>query len=316
MRFCVCALLSLLLASCGGGGSNPLPQSAAAPVSNIATTTPGTSSVPPMTPASAAILAVPHIILIIEENRSFSTVYPNGMPWLSALGDANGIAMNYVSNERGSLLDYLWLSSGSGEHAFSCDGYACGQPITSDNIFRELNKANLSWKVYAESLPGAGFMGASSGRYVKRHNPAVWYNDVINSTAQQQNVVPLTQLATDLNANNLPNYSIIVPDLDDDAHDGTAATADSWLRQHVGPVLSSTYFQPGGDGVLFITFDNGDSDFAGQVLTAVVGPRVVPGVKVYTAFRHENTLRTIMGLFGLQPFSAISTVAEMKEFFH
>ena len=77
-----------------------------------------------------------HVILIVEENRSFSTVYPSGMPWLSALGDANGIATNYYSDEPGSLLDYFWLSSGSGEHAFGCGGWGCPGIVTSDNIFR------------------------------------------------------------------------------------------------------------------------------------------------------------------------------------
>src|SRR5205809_239654 len=55
-----------------------------------------------------------HVILIVEENQSFATVYHNQMPWLSALGDKYGVATNYFSDEKGSLLDYLWLSSGSG----------------------------------------------------------------------------------------------------------------------------------------------------------------------------------------------------------
>jgi hypothetical protein len=33
----------------------------------------------------------PHVFLIIEENRSYSSVYPVGMPWLSLLFDQNGI---------------------------------------------------------------------------------------------------------------------------------------------------------------------------------------------------------------------------------
>src|SRR5579863_6581965 len=59
-----------------------------------------------------------HVILIIEENHSFSTVYPKGMPWLSSLGNTYGIATNYFSNQSGSLLDYFWLSSGSSELQF------------------------------------------------------------------------------------------------------------------------------------------------------------------------------------------------------
>jgi hypothetical protein len=174
----------------------------------------------------------------------------------------------------------------------------------------------MSWKVYAESLPSVGFMGDSSGNYVKRHNPAPWYSDVANDPAQQQNMVPFTQFAGDLAANRLPNYSLIVPNLQDDAHDGTPAMADDWLKQNIAPLLSSTYFGAAGDGVMFITFDNGDGDAQGQVFTGVIGPGIVRGIKVSTSFRHENTLCTIMGLLGLTNFpGASATAAPMHEFF-
>jgi phospholipase C len=288
-------LLALLCAGCGGGID---PHAARqSPPRNMRT-------------------PVAHVFLVIEENRSFDTVYHNHMPWLSALGDKYGIATNYTSNEQGSLLDYLWLSSGSGESAFQCDGNQCKQTITDDNIFRELNKAGMSWKVYADALPTAGFLGAKSGNYVKRHDPAVWYSDVVNSPDQQKNVVPFTEFASDLAADTLPVYSIIVPDLQHDAHDGSPAAADQWLEQNMGPLVSSAHFQPGSNSVMFITFDNGDKDAQGQVFTAVVGVNVIPGVKVDTPFRHENTLRTIMELLGLKDFpGAAATAAPMNEFF-
>ena len=258
----------------------------------------------------------PHVVLIIEENRSFSTVYPTGMPWMSALGNLYGIATNYYSDEAGSMLDYLWLSSGSGEHTFGCAGWGCLHTITDDNIFRELNRAGLSWKVYAESLPYPGFMGTSSGSYVKRHNPAAWYSDVVNSPAQQQKMVPFTQFAKDLASNNLPNYSVVVPNLADDAHSGTIGVADQWLKTNIGPLLSSPYFKPGGNGVLFITFDNGDADAQGLVFTGVIGGRVIAGKKVSLHYRHENTLRTVMELLGLTHFpGASATASPMNEFF-
>jgi phosphatidylinositol-3-phosphatase len=257
-----------------------------------------------------------HVILIIEENHSFSSVYPYGMPWLSALGDSYGIAMNYYSDEPGSLLDYLWLSSGSGEHAFGCGGWGCTNIITNDNIFRELDKSGLSWKVYADSLPYAGYMGVQSGEYVKRHNPAPWYSDVAYDGPKQKNMVPFTEFAKDLAARRLPNYSLIVPNLLHDAHDGTLRMADLWLKQYISPILLSPYFRVGGDGVMFITFDNGNGDHQGQVFTAVIGKSVIPGVKVDKAFRHENTLRTMMELMGLKHFPGASrNAAPMREFF-
>lgn len=257
-----------------------------------------------------------HVILVIEENQSFSTVYHNHMPWLSALGDKYGVATNYYSDEEGSLLDYLWLSSGSGEQNFGCDGNQCANAVTDNNIFRQLNSVGMSWNVYAESLPTPGFMGAFSGDYAKRHDPAAWYSDVVSSPTQQQNIVPFSQFGVDLAASDLPDYSIIVPNLADDAHNGTPEAADEWLKENIGPLLDSPYFHSGGNSVLFVTFDNGDKDAQGQVLTVVAGQRVIPGVKVGTYFRHENTLRTIMELLGVGNYpGASATAAPMNQFF-
>src|SRR5438270_8049070 len=141
-------------------------------------------------PACAQVPASSHVILVIEENRSYSTVTNSGnstnfMPWLINEGNTYGHATAYTTDSGGSLLDYLWLSSGSchagatdcspsslpaGTNNFGCNGGGCANTITDDNIFRELNARGISWKLYAESLPSVGFMGTASadGLYVKR----------------------------------------------------------------------------------------------------------------------------------------------------
>src|SRR6266498_5257862 len=126
--------------------------------------------------AAAAFAQVPsfqHVVLVINENSTYDNVVAN-MPWLIAQGNANGHATNYKSDNGGSLMDYLWLASGSchssanctlpaGTHDFNCNGNSCNypgtgatDPITDDNIFREMNSAAISWKVYAQSYAAAG----------------------------------------------------------------------------------------------------------------------------------------------------------------
>jgi len=271
-----------------------------------------------------------HVVLVIEENTGFNTATAN-MPWLVGEGNTYGFANNYTTNSAGSLLDYLWLSSGSchtdnttcapstlpaGTHNFGCTGGGCSSIITDDNIFREINNAGLSWKVYAEGLPSAGWTGGDIGEYVERHNPARWYSDVVNSSAQLQNMVPFMQFATDLNNGQLPNYSIIVPDLLDDAHDGSPADADIWLKNNVAPLLAKSYFQAGGDGLLIITFDNGDGDNPGQVYTAMIGPNVKAHTVSNTPYMHPNALRTILESLGIGIFPGASAGAsDMADFF-
>ena len=289
-------------------------------------------------PAAAQVPHSSHVVLVIEENTGFNNTKAN-MPWLVGQGNANGFANNYTTDSAGSLLDYLWLSSGScqtsdandtgkpnnctpslrpaGTNDFGCTGGGCSQSITDNNIFRELIAANMTWKVYLESLPSVGYMGNDSGEYAIRHNPAKWYSDIINSSSAQQHMVPFTQFASDLSNNQLPQYSIIVPNLLDDAHDGTPAQADTWLQNNVAPLLNQPFFQAGGDGLLIVTFDNGDNDAPGQVYTALIGPNIIPHVAPNTHYMHENTLKTILQSLGISTFpGASATAMPMSDFFN
>ena len=314
------------------------------------------------TAASTSTNGIPHsshVILVIEENHMFTEIYPNGMPWLVAQGNKNGYTLNYHANSSGSMLDYLWLSSGSchasdknddpnkddcgpavrppGTSDFGCNGDGCsvgvagakgpstGNHITDDNIFRRLNAAGLSWKVYAESLP-SGVDPTDvyeSGAYVARHNPAVYYSDIYTIPNMKKNIVPFTQFAIDLANDQLPNYSIIIPNVNNDAHDGSVGQADAWLSKNVAPVLNHPSFQPGGDGLMFVTFDECDAAAGGdcngdpeRIYTAVIGPKVKSGTKSNTFYQHQSTLRTILDAFGITIYpGAAASTSEMRDFF-
>jgi len=72
---------------------------------------------------------------VIEENTSFSSVYPGGMSWLVSEGKKYGYANNYYSDVSGSLLDYLYLASGSCESDYHCGGApVCSMPAGSHNF--------------------------------------------------------------------------------------------------------------------------------------------------------------------------------------
>ena len=274
-----------------------------------------------------------HVVLVVEENQQFTTVQSQ-MPWLTSMGNQYGYAANYQADTTGSLMDYLWLSSGSCESGscapssvppgggnFGCTGGGCTSAITDDNIFRILSNAGIPWKEYMESY--TGWNGPDTTLYVKKHNPAAWYSDVINSPTLQNQIVDFSNFATDVNNNNLPAYSIVVPNLQDDAHDGTPAQADAWLQNNIAPILNTPPFQPGGDGILIITFDECDGAAGGNcssglehIYTAVIGPGVVRGTVSQTSYKHENTLRTILQALGRTDFPLASgSAAPMCDFF-
>jgi hypothetical protein len=308
-------------------------------------------------PVSAQVPLAQHVVLIIDENTSFSTVYPSGMPWLVSQGKKYGYANNYNSDHTGSLLDYLYLASGScesnyscgnapacslpsGDHNFYCNGNDCftqsnceatvsKDPITDSNIFQLMDNQPISWRVYTQNYLNAGgnvnvpdFTSANQPPYTDyyaRHNAAVWYEEVLSNTlGSQGNIVDFEQFGIDVANGTLPRFAIIVPDGCWDLHDecSTLPNADSFLNDNLTPMLNLPDFQPGGSGVVFVTFDNGAGDEVGQVYTGVLGPNVKPGYVSDIAYKHENTLRTMLDSLGIQSYPGWSaTAADMSDFF-
>ena len=273
-----------------------------------------------------------HVVLIVDENTGYNTTVAN-MPWLVSQGNAYGHATNYVSDTSGSLMDYLWLASGScessancalpsGTNNYGCNGNDCSSPITDNSIWAEMDRLGISWKVYAQSYAAAGGTvttpdNANGTSYYRRHNGATWYAEILNNVSgSQAKIVDFSQFALDLANNALPQFVWIVPDGLHDAHDGTKAQADSFLQSNLSALLSQPYFQPGGDGLLIITFDNGDSDVAGQVYTALIGPQVKPNTVSNTFYKHENTLRTMLDALGITTYpGASASTSPMADFF-
>ncbi len=111
--------------------------------------------------------------------------------------------------------------------------------MSADNIVRELTNAGKTWKVYAESLPSAGYTGGDVYPYLKQHNPFAFFTDVIG-TSQASNIVPFSQLSGDLAAKACRIF-ILVPNAQNDMHDCPAGFAtctladkstntDNWLQ--------------------------------------------------------------------------------------
>jgi phosphatidylinositol-3-phosphatase len=197
------------------------------------------------------------------------------------------------------------------------DDYYTGT-VSADNVVRHLLAAGKTWKSYAESLPSVGYTGGDVYPYAQHHNPFTYLTDVVNSQNQLQNLVPFTQFAIDLQNNQLPQYSYIVPNMQDDAHDGSLNQADSWLQTNIAPLIASSIFQQ--DGLLIIVFDESfDSDTqhgGGQVAMVMISPLAKKGYKSSTFYQHQNTCQLLLQGLGLTNFpGACQGAAQMSEFF-
>lgn len=269
-----------------------------------------------------ANVQVQHVFIVMEENHGWNSVVGNQqMPYLNSLIQQYSVAQGYYANTHPSIGNYFMLTTG--QIITNNDGY--NGTVSVDNVVRDLIANGKTWKEYSESIPFVGYTGGDSGLYAERHNPCSYFSDVRGNQTQMNNLVPFTQLATDIANHTLPNYAFIVPNLNNDAHNGTLAQADTWLATNLPQLLNSPDFNTPGGGLLIITFDeaeNSDSSYGGgRVVWVAVGPDVRLGypppksefpVQLY---QHPSTLRFMMQLLGLSQYpGAAATAPDMNEF--
>ncbi len=297
------------------------------------------------TPSGGPVPLAQHVILVIEENTSFSNVFPSGMPWL--VNEAKTVggysAQNcYNSNASGSLLDYMMLSAGDlfAQSPYDCNGNDCSatNPPPNPNIFSMSDDQPITWKVYAQSYqnsgayvltPDRGPSCSTPNHYYRRHNAATWYYEVLTNTlGAQGRIVDFEQFYIDVANGTLPRYSIIAPDGQYDAHDGCGLSlADNFLKENLDAsgsaytnLLTLPDFQPGGSGLLIVTFDNGNGDAAGNVFTTLIGPNVKQGYVSNYSYMHQDNLKTQLEALGFttypcSPSSICPAAVEMADFF-
>lgn len=286
----------LLLAGCGG---TPSPA--------------GPSNGPPGSGGSSTPAAIQHVVIVLEENHGYSSVIGNGeMPYLNGLAAKYAVATNYYANTHPSIGNYFMLTTG--ELVTNDDAYT--GVVSADNLARLLRAGGKSWKVYAESLPAAGYLGGDQYPYVKHHNPFAYFSDVVNDAAQAQNIVPFPQFGRDQAAGAMPTFAFVVPNELNNGHDGTLAQSDAWLRSNMDPLVNSASF---GQTLLIVVYDESDSSDAahggGHVAAVLAGGRVKLGLKSTTLYQHQSLLRLMVESLGLSgaPAAAGSAPA-MSEF--
>ena len=271
--------------------------------------------------ASAQVPASNHVIVVMEENHSYEDVFNStSMPWLTGMARQYTYLQYSYANAHYSIPNYMWLTTGRAV-TFN-DGSTSRYDV--DNLVRHLLTAGKTWKEYADSLPYTGYTGYSSGYYVARHNPFAYFTDVANSS-QRYNMVPFTHFASDVTNRRLPNLAFVTPNLQHDGHNGGLGTADAWLKTYIAPVLSTPAFQPGGDGVLIITFDEShDTDCrpnvscgalpgnvgGGRIATVILGPKVKRGYRSPYKYMEPNILRTVLDLLGVSGGPGASATAK------
>lgn len=273
-----------------------------------------------------------------------SSASPNA-PYLESLLSRGALVTNYFADTHPSIDNYFIMTDGKAE-ANNDDQY--NGVVTDDNIVRELSSAGKSWKVYAEGIPSAGYLGldvdSGTGSYARHHNPFAFFSDVATNPQQAANVVPFSQFATDVGSgvscttqssqSCLPNYAFIIPNTVDDgefcpagncAAADRVADADAWLKSNIDPLLASAAFQQ--NGLLIIVYDEADpadtsfgaspTGGGGHVFALLLGAGVKQGYTQQSAivYDHRSLLRLTTDALALTTQLPVSNAAAMTEFF-
>ena len=168
-----CAVL--LLTSCGGTGAS----------STATLPSPTPQPVPSQPAAQQSFVA-----MVVEENHSYEQVIGNSsMPYLNSLAQQGALATQYYADTHPSIGNYFALTTG----AVQTNDNNFPGPLSADNLARELAASEKTWRVYAEDLPSAGYLGTTVGNYEKHHNPFAYFSDVVNDASQgSKNCSPYT----------------------------------------------------------------------------------------------------------------------------
>ncbi|MCW2761529.1 MAG: hypothetical protein JWR85_1730 [Marmoricola sp.] len=269
-------------------------------------------------PVGTARAAPSKVLVVVEENHSYAQMR-EGMPFLARLSDTYGYATSWTAIAHPSEPNYLAIAGGStfgitDNAAPAADAASIG---SAPSVFDQALAAGKSAGTYAESMPKNCHMhdypdhAVGTPKYAVRHNPWVYFRAGRQDCLANDQALP--QLAKDAAANALPNVGFLVPNLDNDAHDGSLPTADAWLEKQLTPVLGTEDFTS-GRLVVIVTADEDDRKSGNKVLTSVLTPALA-GKVVDTPLTHYSLTRYIAQVLGVTPLGNGADAPDMKAAF-
>lgn len=245
---------------------------------------------------SAPAFEDPHIA------RVFVIVLENGDPseaaklsFVKRLASTGMVLNQYYAVAHPSQPNYIAMISGS----------TTGVPGDSNVTLTRKHIGQLlgsTWKVYAEDYPAKTAtcnLTRKQGDYVRRHVPFLSFDDVQKSSCG--NIVAedakASRLRADIDANQLPNLILFIPNLKHDGHSPSNLTiANAWLEAAIAPLLTKPTFTK--DLLFVLTFDEDDNsgpNVPNRVYTVLWGDHVKSGTS-NDVYDHFDLLTTIEAL--------------------
>jgi hypothetical protein len=243
---------------------------------------------------TSTLLSATHfnkVMIVVFENTDFQNALKQ--PYFSSLTKQGALLTNYKALTHPSQPNYVAMISGT-TNGVTDDRNV---DLSGKHIGDILEEGGKSWKAYAEDYPGNCFTGATSGKYARKHVPFLSFLNVTKNPSRCAKIVGLNDFASDLQKQSLPDYSLYIPNLDNDAHDTGVGFGDKWLKTNFGPILNSKNLPK--DLLIVITFDEGSRFGNNQIYTLMLGGNVKAGAQSAKSYNVYSLLKTIEEELGL-----------------
>nr|WP_174604512.1 alkaline phosphatase family protein [Mycobacterium numidiamassiliense] len=244
----------------------------------------------PLTPqvdlAAAALPRPAHVVIVVEENRG-NILGNSAAPFMNALATHGANMTQSFAETHPSEPNYLALFAGTtlGVTRDSCPVNGGNTP----NLGSELLSAGYTFAGYAEDLPAAGSPACSAGKYARKHVPWANFANVPPANSLPFSAFPMGDYA------NLPTVSFVIPNNDDNMHDGSIAQADAWLSRNMSGYAN---WAVANNSLLIVTWDEDDDSSRNQIATMIYGAHVQPGTYP-EQINHYSVLSTLEQMYGL-----------------
>jgi hypothetical protein len=280
--------------------------------------TPSPAPTPAPTPTSCGGMCpggMQRVFVIAMENHNWADIENSpAAPYINGtLLPTGGHAQQYYNPPavHPSEPNYLWLEAGTSFGITNDALPSVNHQSTTAHLVTLLGNAGISWKSYQEGISGTVCPLDPSGLYAPKHNPMVFFDDVTDHNSPLSpsciaHMRPYAELATDLQNGTVARYNFLTPNLCNDMHNvcppvsNAITQGDSWLAAELPPILNSVAYQ--NNGVVFITWDEGEGGSDGPIGMIVLSPLAKPGgYSNAIHYTHSSTLRTIQEIFGVAP---------------
>jgi hypothetical protein len=242
----------------------------------------------PVALANNGVPTPAHIVVVMEENHAYTQIIgSSSAPYINnTLAAGGALFTQSFAITHPSEPNYLAIFSGSTQ---GITDDSCPHTFGPPDLGGQLIAAGKTFGGYSESMPSVGYTGCSyNSLYYRKHNPWVNFTDVPSSDN-----MPFTSFPTTFS--NLPKISFVVPNINDDMHNGTISQGDTWLKNHINAYAQ---WAKTNNSLLIVTWDEDDGSHSNHIATIFYGQHVKVG-HYSEHINHYNVLRTMEDAYGL-----------------